>query len=315
MAKRGQSGFSFILGVYKPSGMSSHDVINVCRRAFGERRVGHAGTLDPLASGVLPVCVGPATRLCDYLSGQDKEYCFTVCFGARTTTDDQAGEITETGPVPDELLDPFFVQDFIASLVGSHDQVPPQYSAIKVEGTRAYAHARKGERVSLASRTIHIYEAELLGIHSPSNQEEYASWTIRVVVSKGTYIRSLARDIGVAVDCPAHVGQLERTRVGSLSKEDCVECEEIESVQSVQKLDPVMLLGRPRIDIDDNQAQVVTNGAPLSFVPDWFSDSSISKGDVVCVCYDGALKALYRFEGVDEPLKAQVVFPIGVECG
>ena len=137
MAKRGTTDLSLMVAVDKPSGMTSHDVVNRVRRIFGERRVGHTGTLDPLASGVLPVCIGPATRLDNYLVGHAKSYVVSVIFGAATDTDDAEGEVIRTGDVPEEVFDPFFATTFVAGLVGKSKQLPPVYSAIKVAGTKA----------------------------------------------------------------------------------------------------------------------------------------------------------------------------------
>ena len=123
--KRGLSGLSLVVGVNEPAGMSSHDVVNRCRSIFGERRVGHTGTLDPMATGVLPICVGPATRLGAYLTGHDKRYRVSIAFGAGTDTDDAAGTVVRTGEVPDRVLDPEFAAAFVASLVGRRKQMPP----------------------------------------------------------------------------------------------------------------------------------------------------------------------------------------------
>ena len=135
--KRGTTDLCLVLAVDKPSGMTSHDVVSRARRIFGEKRIGHTGTLDPLASGVLPLCVGPATRLDQFLTGHDKSYVVSVVFGAATDTDDCDGEVIRTGVVPDEVFDPFFASVFVGGLVGKSKQLPPVYSAIKVGGTKA----------------------------------------------------------------------------------------------------------------------------------------------------------------------------------
>ena len=190
--KRGLSGLSLVVGVNKPAGMSSHDVVNRCRSIFGERRVGHTGTLDPMATGVLPICVGPATRLGAYLTGHDKRYRVSIAFGAGTDTDDAAGTVVRTGEVPDRVLDPEFAAAFVASLVGRRKQMPPAYSAIKVNGKKSYEAARAGNIIDLAPRDIEVYDARLLGVHE-GDGEELPSWDVSFEVSKGTYIRSDAR--------------------------------------------------------------------------------------------------------------------------
>ena len=152
--KRGTTDLCLVLAVDKPSGMTSHDVVSRARRIFGEKRIGHTGTLDPLASGVLPLCVGPATRLDQFLTGHDKSYVVSVVFGAATDTDDCDGEVIRTGVVPDEVFDPFFASVFVGGLVGKSKQLPPVYSAIKVGGTKACDAARKGRVIDLAPRDI-----------------------------------------------------------------------------------------------------------------------------------------------------------------
>ena len=162
--KRGSSGLSLLVGVNKPEGMSSHDVVNRCRRIFGERRCGHTGTLDPFATGALPICVGPATRLDQFMTAHDKRYRVRIGFGFETTTDDKMGEPTESAAVPAYLLDEEFARERTAMLVRKHLQVPPQYSAIKVAGKKAYEVARKGGEVQLEPREIEVYQAEFLGM-------------------------------------------------------------------------------------------------------------------------------------------------------
>ena len=149
MAKRTSSGLSRVIGIDKPVGMSSHDVVNKVRRLYNERRVGHTGTLDPLASGVLTVCVGPATRLNHYLVDYDKTYRMAVELGSATATDDREGQVIARGQIKDEFFDPSFAVSKISSLVGTCNQIPPAYSAIKVQGQRAYAAARSGNVIDL----------------------------------------------------------------------------------------------------------------------------------------------------------------------
>lgn len=162
--KRGASGLSLVVGVDKPVGMSSHDVVNRCRALFGEKRVGHTGTLDPLASGVLPICVGPATRLAAFLTEHDKHYRVSIAFGVATDTDDAAGEIIRSGEAKAQLRDPSFARAFLEGLKGCHKQLPPVYSAIKVQGEKACDAARKGRIIDLAPRDIEVYDACLEGI-------------------------------------------------------------------------------------------------------------------------------------------------------
>ena len=183
--KRGESGLSLVVGVDKPSGMTSHDVVNRCRRIFGEKRVGHTGTLDPLASGVLPICVGPATRLGAYLTGHDKAYQATISFGAGTDTDDCEGTVIRTGEIPVEAGDRDFACKVLSGLVGKQKQMPPAYSAIKVNGKKSYEAAREGRIIELTPRDIEVYAADLVAVR-PATGQGYAEWDVRFRVSKGT---------------------------------------------------------------------------------------------------------------------------------
>ena len=219
--KRGLSGLSLVVGINKPVGMSSHDVVNRCRRIFNERRVGHTGTLDPLASGVLPICVGPATRLDPYLTGHEKSYRVTMAFGFETDTDDSEGKLTVQKPIPDDLLDGEFADAYVQGLIGTHQQMPPQYSAIKIDGKKAYDLARAGKEVKLEPRTIEIKNAQLIDRYS-LDEPAPIRWTMDFTVSKGTYIRSLVRDIGRELGCAAHMVALERTCSGALDLATCI---------------------------------------------------------------------------------------------
>lgn len=166
MGKRKPSELNLLLAIDKPVGITSHDVVSKVRRALNERRVGHAGTLDPLASGVMIVGVGQATRLLGRITLDRKRYLSRIMFGAETTTDDAEGEVTRTAPMSDDLLSPMFAKQLLADFVGELDQVPPAFSAISVDGVRSYKRARAGEDVELPARTIEVYSADL----SPSTR-------------------------------------------------------------------------------------------------------------------------------------------------
>lgn len=333
--RRGDSGLSLVVGVDKPSGMTSHDVVNRCRRIFGERRVGHAGTLDPLASGVLAVCVGPATRLDAYLAGHDKRYEVRIAFGAATDTDDADGEVTRTAPVPDELLDPFFATAFVASLVGRHKQLPPVYSAVKVGGRKACDEARKGRIISLEPRDIEVYDARLLAVNGADGLQP-PSWDVAFHVSKGTYIRSLARDIGAAVDCPAHVGALRRVAAGRLALDECVTLETLEEVGERAALDPVRLLGLRFSYAEGAAAGLLANGNPLPGAAVTLCERrSCAPNAELCACtagvresceppFDGELvslvaanrlAAVYEYEQGRDRYRPRCVFSTGVIRG
>lgn len=200
-----------LLVVDKPAGWTSHDVVARVRRLAGTRRVGHAGTLDPMATGVLVVGVNRATRLLTYVVGADKEYTATIRLGVATTTDDAEGEVVSradaTGVDPDRL------RAAVLALTGDIEQVPSAVSAIKVDGRRAYAMVRAGEEVVLPARPVTVSSFDVLE-HRVVAGEQVTDLDVRVVCSSGTYVRALARDLGAALDVGGHLTALRRTRVG-----------------------------------------------------------------------------------------------------
>jgi tRNA pseudouridine55 synthase len=204
-----------VLVVDKPVGPTSHDVVGLIRRLSATKRVGHGGTLDPFASGVLPVFLGRATRLVEYHLGDRKRYRATICFGASSTTDDLEGALTPAaGQAPDREI----VEAALTAFRGEIEQRPPAYSAIKVAGRRAYAMARAGETVELPPRTVTIHDVRLLDWDDTTPGEPVA--IVDVECSAGTYIRSLARDLGAAVGSAAYLGALTRTASGPFVVED-----------------------------------------------------------------------------------------------
>ena len=216
--RRGATGLVGILPVDKPAGMTSHDVVSVVRHSTGERRVGHAGTLDPLATGLLVVLVGPATRLAPWLSAAEKTYAARVVFGTRTDTDDAEGEVVATADVPADLgRCRLRGRRACCALEREHLQVPPAFSAIKVGGQVAHRAARAGKSLELEPRPIRVLTAALVGIDSGPP----LTWDIEVTVSKGTYVRALARDLGQELGTEAHLGALRRTASGTLTSGGC----------------------------------------------------------------------------------------------
>jgi tRNA pseudouridine55 synthase len=195
-----------ILVVDKEKGITSHDVVQRLRRRLGVRRVGHAGTLDPNATGVLVLLIGKATKRSNEFLGQDKEYVATVRLGETRDTDDSDGEVTSRSEVnvsPEEL------QKVLGMFIGVTEQVPPMYSAVKIKGKKLYELARKGRTVDREPRRVEIKEIELMDLRSPVI-------VLRVLCGKGTYIRQLARDIGEKLGCGAYLEELRRTRSGGL---------------------------------------------------------------------------------------------------
>jgi tRNA pseudouridine55 synthase len=198
-----------VLVIDKPIGPTSFDVVRKVRRAAGLRRVGHGGTLDPAASGVLPVCLGEATKLAQFLLDADKEYDFTVCFGVETDTDDAAGAVTARADAG--AIDEAAVRAALAPFRGPITQVPPSYSALKRAGRPLYDYARAGEAIAAAPRAVTVYELDLTSFAGPG------AASFRMRCAKGTYVRALARDLGRALGVGGHVTALRRTRSGPFS--------------------------------------------------------------------------------------------------
>ena len=209
------------INVLKPTGMSSHDVVDVVRRIFHQKRVGHAGTLDPAAAGILPVALGRAARLVEYLEGADKSYRAEIAFGYATDTGDVYGEVTECAEHP-VLPSAEAIEAVLAHFRGCITQRPPVYSAIKVGGKRAADLVRQGRAVEIPTRTVTIHRLELLHIDA-----ERRRIRIDVDCSKGTYIRSLCADIGAALHLPATMRFLLRSRVGAFTLADAYTPEEL----------------------------------------------------------------------------------------
>ena len=304
MAKRGPSKLNLLLAVDKPVGCTSHDVVGRVRRAVGERRVGHAGTLDPLASGVMVIGIGQATRLLGMLTLDTKNYIADISFGSETNTDDAEGQVTRSVEPSPELSDELFARAELAKTVGPQAQVPPAFSAISVNGVRAYKSARAGEQVELPARDVEVYSAQLISISEGQNGPV---WTVAYSVSKGTYIRALARDLGRAVGGAAHISQLRRTASGSISLADALAVDDI-TVESarVAQLDPVRVLGTNAVEVSDAAAADILCGRKLS--PAAAPESVI--GERLALINGGELRALARRD--DTCIAMTDVFPQGI---
>jgi tRNA pseudouridine55 synthase len=209
-----QNVVSGVLVVDKPIGLTSHDVVQVIRRGTGIRRAGHTGTLDPRASGVLVVLIGPAVRLSEYVSASDKRYQATIRLGSSTDTYDADGIATRSTVSVDSITEERF-NEVLEQFIGEIEQVPPPYSAIKVKGRKAYEMAREGEEVDLTPRKIQVYTLEVLEWAPPEV-------VIDVYCSSGTYVRSLANDLGNTLGCGAHLVGLRRTKSGRFTLRDAV---------------------------------------------------------------------------------------------
>ena len=239
-----------LLNINKPSGWTSHDVVARVRRLAGEKRVGHAGTLDPLAEGVLVVLLGRATRLADFIQAQRKTYVAEVALGTATSTDDAEGSVTATAPVPSLSGLDAVVQRFRGDIM----QTPPAYSALKVGGQRAYAVARRGGAVVLQARPITVYDLQVLSLEP---------LRLEVTCSKGTYIRSLARDIAEALGTVGHLEHLLRIRVGPFTLADAVTLEHLEVTRSLLPADAA-LPDAPVVELAEEDAVRIVNGQSVA---------------------------------------------------
>lgn len=244
------------LAIDKPPGMTSHDVVARVRRALGVRRVGHAGTLDPPATGLLLVGVGTTTRLLRFLEAHDKEYVADVAFGARTTTQDATGEVVDTADAS-RLTEPD-VEKALGAFVGEIEQIPPMVSAIKVGGERLYKKARRGEEVERAARRVTIHRATL----DAFNPGVHPTARVTVACSKGTYVRTLAADLGDALGVGAHLASLRRTRIGPFSVEDAVAVDAVAPEHVRAPSDAVA--GYPRRAVSADEARALVHGKPLA---------------------------------------------------
>ena len=248
-----------IIVVDKPQGFTSHDVVAKIRGIIRQRSVGHSGTLDPMATGVLPVFVGRATRAVDFLSQSDKEYIATVRLGITTDTYDITGQtLAQSADIPPKEQ----VLEAVQSFFGEIDQRVPAYSAVKIDGQKLYSLARKGKTIDLPVRRVHIKELEVTEFPAPDQ------FTMRVYCSKGTYIRSLAHDIGQKLGCGAALSGLVRTKAGCFDITQAVTLEQIAQGIGVQELGFVKPLDSlfaqyDRVDIDTNSEKICKNGAAV----------------------------------------------------
>ena len=245
--------------VDKPGGWTSHDVVGRMRRLAGTKKVGHAGTLDPMATGVLVLGINRATRLLGYLTHADKEYLATIRLGQSTITDDADGDVTSTTSAAH--LDEAAVRAVLPAYTGDIEQVPSSVSAIKVDGVRSYAKVRSGEEVALKARPVTVSTFDLEAVRADG---EFVDVDVRVVCSSGTYIRALARDIGNDLGVGGHLTALRRTRVGGFPLRLARTLEELETDLHVIGLDDVARASFDSYDLPEREAQDVRFGRALT---------------------------------------------------
>jgi tRNA pseudouridine55 synthase len=278
---------SGVLVVDKPIGLTSHDVVQIIRRGTGIRRAGHTGTLDPRASGVLVVLVGPAVRLSEYVSASDKRYQATIRLGSSTDTYDADGVVTKSYVSVDSITEDRFVE-VLEQFIGEIEQVPPPYSAVKVKGKKAYEMAREGEEVDLSPRKINVYSLEVLEWAPPEV-------VIDVYCSSGTYVRSLANDLGNALGCGAHLVGLRRTKSGRFTLRDAVPLrrlqEGFDAGDWYRHLIPAAeaLADWPMVELDADGVELVRHGHRVT-------GEAGSKGWARGISEQGDLVALLEFD-------------------
>lgn len=252
------------LNLFKPVDMTSTQAVAILKRRFNAEKVGHGGTLDPLADGILPIAFGEATKTVQWAMDAEKEYVFTIRWGVSTASQDAEGEVTATS---DARPTREAVDYMLKQYVGTIEQIPPKYSAIKVDGQRAYDLAREGEEFELKSRKVEVHEAAVLGMPDADHT------VIHVTSGKGFYVRAMARDLAFDLGCEGHISQLRRTRVGSFSAASAVAMSRIEEIEDktelLSLLQPVqaVLGGIPHLDISREDAAQVRQGRDILLLP------------------------------------------------
>lgn len=294
-----KNAISGVLVVDKPVGMTSHDVVQVIRNGTGIRRAGHTGTLDPRASGVLVILIGPAVRLSEFVSASDKRYQAILRLGGSTDTYDADGSYTRSSLTPVSVTETQF-EEALKKFIGEIEQTPPPYSAIKVKGRRAYDMAREGEEVELAPRMIQVYHLDVLEWAPPEV-------VVDVHCSSGTYVRSLANDLGNVLGCGAYLVGLRRTKSGRFSLRDAVPLRKLQEAFTAgnwyQYLIPAAeALGDwPSVDLDPDQVEAIRHGHRIP------ADAS-AKGMARGVSMQGELVALLEVDETTQEWQPKKVF-------
>ena len=291
-----------IFNIYKEKGFTSHDVVAIVRRTIHMKKVGHTGTLDPDAEGVLPVCVGKATKLSDVIMDGRKSYRALLRLGITTTTEDASGEVLETKEVD---FNEERIREVVASFIGKLEQVPPMYSAVKVNGKKLYELAREGKEIERKSRMIEVYDIRIRQFLPPDRVE------IDVDCSKGTYIRTLCSDIGKALGCGGHMAELLRTATGAFSLDNAIRLDELKALAEQEKVEDVLLTMEdaledfPVVKVSEKSQKFLYNGGKIQ--ERFFTEKPevLKEGEIV-VTYDHE----YNLVGLYELIKDENSFLI-----
>lgn len=294
--RRREAAVEGVLIVDKPSGMSSYDVIRALKPRLGTGKLGHTGTLDPMATGVLVVCAGWATRLIPFLSEGTKGYAGTIRLGVTTDTDDADGAEVRADGLGD--VDDAAIASVAHRFCGELSQLPPAYSAAKVDGVRAYAAAREGAPLELEPRIVHVERFEL----GPLVGDTVA---FEAVVSGGTYIRSLARDLGAALGCGGHLTELRRTQNSGFTLEDAIRLDDVEGPEALRSLDAALSF-LPSVTLGGPEVVRMGNGQTIPV------ESALTPGTLVRVRSEGTPGALIAIGRMDSGYASAVVRPVRV---
>lgn len=278
------------LNVYKPAGMTSHDVVARLRRVTKVKQIGHTGTLDPFAEGVLPICIGKATRLIEYLA-DDKAYIGTVQLGQSTTTYDTEGEGVKFS---DKIVAREEIETALENFRGEIEQLPPIYSAIKVNGKKLYEYAREGKEVKIKPRRVNISKLEIVDFDAERRQV-----SLFIECSKGTYIRSIANDLGEVLGTYGHLIKLVRVKAGEFGVNEAIKLDELDSMDVVEKnlIYPLEKMHFPQLEINEKEKVIVSNGGTIR---------ANSETEFVTLTYKGVLCAVAK--RFDDVLKCEKVF-------
>ncbi len=285
-----------VLNVCKPAGPTSHDVVNSVRRIFSQKRVGHAGTLDPMATGVLVICLGKATRIVEYLTATRKQYRAVLTLGVTTDTQDSTGNRISEQDASNLTIDE--IRTAAATFLGEIEQTPPMISAIKYQGKPLYKHAREGKTIERAPRTVTIYSIEVNPLNSP---EGTATTQVELCVkcSSGTYIRTLCEDIGDVLGCGGMMSALQRTQVGRFALDSAVSIQDMERAREDGTLSSLVistnaaLSDMPAIDVDVQSASRIEHGLSIP------ADADLAEGSTVRIVSNDELLAIGIAERVD----------------
>lgn len=251
-----------ILNVDKPQGITSHDVVNIIRKIFKDTKVGHTGTLDPLATGVLPICIGKATKLSGELLSKDKEYSVKMLLGIETDTYDITGKIVFANPVNNDEI---YIKERIKRFIGKQMQIPPKYSAIKVNGKKAYDYARNNEEIELVPREIEIFDIDNIDVNLKKKEV-----TFDVSCTKGTYIRSLVHDIGIKIGCGATMVELRRTKTGNFDIDDSIKLYDFLKLGFLDMQDKIISIedlykDSKKVNLNEDEYERFLNGIKINF--------------------------------------------------